>query len=446
MPDASTLQSLLKRGAMSKTEILQLLGINESELQEWISTLHSEIIEFGSDKNTGYALRRKIREYDEFPIWEISKEGSAERIGNLIPIQPSGCVVLWGRGKLAKQSTFSQGLLWWLYDMRPQGFLGRAFAKQNAEYLKLPLDFKLWSDDDILVGILHFGLDVVGNFIITNNLTIQQLLNVLQRRSASVNSTEYPSLASQALGFEVIGSSAAGEQPKFTAIIEKPDTTHVIVKFTAPEKNAITQRWASLLQAEYLASKVLKEAGFASANSDFLEINNQYFLEVERFDRIGLYGRKGLVSLAAIDSEFVGQADATWSIQAIKLQKQGLISAQDAETMQKLEAFGRMIGNADMHLGNLSFFHEQTTNLRLAPVYDMLPMLFAPRTSGHIPNEVPEIRLVTPPAIEYWQEMFPIALRYWHELITLSQPDETFKLMAEKFIERLNELKAKLGL
>jgi hypothetical protein len=42
--------------------------------------------------------------------------------------------------------------------------------------------------------------------------------------------------------------------------------------------------------------------------------------------------------------------------------------------------------------------------------------------------------------------MFPIALRYWHELITLSQPDETFKLMAEKFIERLNELKAKLGL
>lgn len=256
----------------------------------------------------------------------------------------------------------------------------------------------------------------------------------------------YVHLARNSTSLEPVGSSAGGEQPKFTTLIKKPAFAHVIVKFTALDNNSITQRWASLLQAEYLASKVLKNAGFASANSEFLEINNQYFLEVEGFDRVGILGRLGLISLAAVDSEFVGQADATWSIQAIELQKQGLISAEDAETMQKLEAFGRMIGNADMHLGNLSFFHEQTINLRLAPVYDMLPMLFAPRASGHIPNEVPEIRLVTPPAIEHWQAMFPIALRYWQQILELPQPDESFNTIAVKFIERLNDLKPKIGL
>ncbi|WP_020560897.1 type II toxin-antitoxin system HipA family toxin YjjJ [Thiofilum flexile] len=463
MSDASTLRSLLKKGAMSRTEILRLFNINENNLQELLNILNSELIEFGEVKNTSYALRRKIREYNEFYIWEIPRKGQPTEIGNLIPVYPEGYIILWKGDRLVEKQYYSRSLPWWIYDMRPQGFIGRSFANKMAEILGVSKRINDWSDDEILLALQAFGTDVVGNFIITNNRAIYQILSSINLQPISpylatnINLTIrhpeinkkylYKHLAFQALKAEEVGSSAGGEQPKFVARLFDPNCPiNVIVKFTAPDNNTITRRWASLLQAECLATKVLNQASFASAMSGFLEIDGQYFLEVERFDRVGIEGRLGQVSLAAVDSEFVGQADATWSTQSIELQKQGLISVEDAETMQKLEAFGRMIGNADMHLGNLSFFHEQTTNLRLAPVYDMLPMLFAPRASGHIPNDVPEIRLVTPPALKYWQEMFPIALQYWQQILTLPQPDETFKPIAEKFIERLNELKPKIGL
>ena len=60
------------------------------------------------------------------------------------------------------------------------------------------------------------------------------------------------------------------------------------------------------------------------------------------------------------------------------------------QQVQKLYAFGVLIGNADMHTGNLSFFVDDVTNVEpeytLAPVYDMLPRSLAPRPSGQIPD------------------------------------------------------------
>ncbi|MBK8455099.1 MAG: type II toxin-antitoxin system HipA family toxin YjjJ [Thiofilum sp.] len=439
---------------MSKADIVQRLGINEEVLQEWLDTLNSGIVKFGETENPSYALKRLVSGYSNFPIWEVLGAGQLVKMGELIPVFPEGYITLWDDGLLAGQRHYNRGLPWWLQDMRPQGFIGRAFVFLHAEQLNLPKDLKLWKDDDVLIALTQYGGDSSGSLLIGEKsfqVALKYYVSLLLRVDDFIGDKDfirkvesYCLLARQTIDFEMIGSSAGGEQPKFAFI--SPAEKHVIVKFTANSNNNITQRWGSLLQAECIATRILRYAGIASAATYFLELNNQWFLEVERFDRVGLYGRKGLVSLAAVDSEFVGQADATWSIQAIELQKQGLISAEDAETMQKLEAFGRMIGNADMHLGNLSFFHEQTTNLRLAPVYDMLPMLFAPRASGHIPNEVPEIRLVTPPAIEHWQAMFPIALQYWQQILELPQPDESFKAIAVKFIERLQELKPKIGL
>lgn len=454
MANAETLKLLLERGPMYKVDIVQRLGISEESLQEWLKELSNQIILI--DKTNQIALLRKVGLRERFPIWEIDKNGKSILVGYLYPVYYEGYVMSWLNGHLKGVNQYSRALPWWLEDIRPQGFLGRVFVHKNAKNLNLSINLKDWSDDDVLKAQIFFGADSSGSYLVGNltNILVDvdyaNQLKVIESVCGKYTSISlgnlYSILAQQVLNLEPIGSSAAGEQPKFAVLAPKDNPVHVIVKFTAPDQNSITKRWGSLLQAEYLASKVLSQNEFISAKSKFLSSNSQWFLEVERFDRVGLQGRLSIVSLAAVDSEFVGQVDATWSIQAIELQKPGLISAEDAATMQKLEAFGRMIGNADMHLGNLSFFHEQTTNLRLAPVYDMLPMLFAPRAFGHIPNEVPEIRLVTPPALEYWQEMFPIALEYWQELIKLPQPDETFKVIAEKFIERLEELKPKLGL
>jgi len=63
-----------------------------------------------------------------------------------------------------------------------------------------------------------------------------------------------------------------------------------------------------------------------------------------------------------------------------------------------LHRFGRFIANSDMHFGNLSFFPQDDRTLRLAPGYDMLPMLYAP-----IGSELHERRFA-PPVPEPGQE------------------------------------------
>jgi hypothetical protein len=255
-------------------------------------------------------------------------------------------------------------------------------------------------------------------------------------------------LAQQALGGEIIGSSAGGEQPKFPATIlpvGAGDPIPVLVKFTAPEDNPVTRRWGSLLLAEHLALQTLAEAGLPAVASEWLVSGQQYFLEVRRFDRTPQGGRRGIVSLSALDNALVGQADANWSVIAAHLAKQGYITLQTEAHIQRLYAFGRLIGNSDMHGGNLSFFHAGAKPLSLTPVYDMLPMLFAPRASGLIPQECPEVRLTTPPALRYWQEMLPLAQRYWQRVAGAPQPDATFAQVAERCLQRLHDIQPRLG-
>jgi serine/threonine protein kinase HipA of HipAB toxin-antitoxin module len=107
------------------------------------------------------------------------------------------------------------------------------------------------------------------------------------------------------------------------------------------------------------------------------------FLEVERFDRVGRRGRRGVVSLAALDDEYGGRRDS-WTRAAWRLAAEPVarIDPEDLRRMRWLDAFGQLLGNSDRHFGNLSFFTEEGPEglmPRLAPVYDMLPMVLAPQ-------------------------------------------------------------------
>jgi hypothetical protein len=64
----------------------------------------------------------------------------------------------------------------------------------------------------------------------------------------------YPALARAAAAGESPGSSAGGEQPKFGAYT---DRGHVLVKYSAPDDNAVSERWRDLLCAEHHALAVL---------------------------------------------------------------------------------------------------------------------------------------------------------------------------------------------
>lgn len=231
----------------------------------------------------------------------------------------------------------------------------------------------------------------------------------------------YAELAAASSHGELPGSSAAGEQPKFTAYaqVAVPDgpaeSAHVIVKFSAPVPGAVSQRWRDLLWAEHLALQVLREHGVPAAASAVIDHGEQRFLEVQRFDRVGARGRHALFSLAALDAEFAGRP-GRWPEMARALARERVIEAPAIQGAELLWAFGTLIGNTDMHAGNLSFMSDTGPPYTLAPAYDMTPMAFAPTAGGDLPQRPLGLHIADQVSAQAWQQALRLAKAYVHQL------------------------------
>lgn len=71
-----------------------------------------------------------------------------------------------------------------------------------------------------------------------------------------------------------------------------------------------------------------------------------------------------------------------------------------------------VIVNTDMHFGNLSFFLPDKAPYPLAPVCDMLPILFRPSSTGEVIGRTFEPKLPKPEDQAIWLEMCPLAIDY----------------------------------
>mgnify|MGYP000704679033 CR=1 FL=1 len=158
--------------------------------------------------------------------------------------------------------------------------------------------------------------------------------------------------------------------------------SHVIVKFSPKGNNDVAQRWKDILVTEYHASQIIGESIYLSAETKLLERDGRLFLETQRFDRFGEFGRASMVSLQSIDSEFAGLGH-NWPKILNELLTQNLVTEQDVLTIERLWYFGQLINNTDMHPGNLSLAMERDS-FRLLPCYDMCSMGFAPKSGGEI--------------------------------------------------------------
>ena len=148
-----------------------------------------------------------------------------------------------------------------------------------------------------------------------------------------------------------------------------------------------------------------------AAHTTITDACGQRFLEVARFDRVGENGRRALLSLAALEAEFVGKAPAPWPILVAELVEHRIVEAQALPLAQAYYAFGQLIGNTDMHPGNLSFVRDDARLYSLSPAYDMLPMAFAPRASGALGNHISAVSLHPSVPHDVWHDMLPIADR-----------------------------------
>jgi hypothetical protein len=390
--DASLRQCLIAAPA-TRAELQTRLSISQPTVSRLVARHADEIATLGRGRATRYALRRAIRELPpDLPVYRITSAGQAQEIGHLSPVQGG----YWFEDTAQpRNSELFASLPWFLADMRPQGFLGRNYSRQHPQ-LNLPERITDWHDDQALYALARCGDDASGNLIVGEESfalwsSSPQPAPLTDRQRL----THYPRLAEQALAGELAGSSAGGEQPKFLAVsATTKGSAHVLVKFSEPVNTPTGRRWADLLLAEHHALVAMNAAGIAAAQSRLLEAGGRLFLEVRRFDRIGVRGRRGLISLGAIDDQYVGQR-RHWLDTAHALLRQRRLTPEDVERIAWLQAFGGLIGNTDMHFGNLSLLHEGPWPMQLAPAYDMLPMCYAPQR-GEV--RTPDFKAAAPPA------------------------------------------------
>ena len=398
---ADRIRSLLAQGPAGARQLINLIGISQPTLSRAITGMGSDIVRIGAARSIQYALRDASRGFAEVPVYRVSAEGQILRLGMLVPVRPDGFVMLQDDGA----AFHSDGLPWWVQDMRPTGFLGRAFAISFAAKLSLPADINEWTDAHALRALIHHGDDLVGNLLLGD---IARAHFIQAPSPVSIAQTDYPALAEAVERGAVAGSSAGGEQPKFVAY----NGRHVLVKFSAQSDNTVTGRWRDLLLAEHLTGRVLTNAGLPAVKSQIVDIGPRRFLEVERFDRVGPLGRRAVHSLTSLDSEFVGDAVSPWPVLAVRLATSGVITSEAAEVATILYAFGVLIGNADMHNGNLSFISDQGRPYKIAPAYDMLPMAFRPGSGGNLPDSLNSANLRSCITAATWRQALDLAEAY----------------------------------
>jgi hypothetical protein len=141
-----------------------------------------------------------------------------------------------------------------------------------------------------------------------------------------------------------------------------------------------------------------------------VEAQSHWFLESERFDRVGARGRRGVLSLAAVHND----AADSWARAAAVLGETGRLSDEDARRLRWLEAFGTLIGNTDRHQYNVVFFTDSST-LRLAPAFDQVSMFYAPTADGQVPARAFVVPHATPGTLDVWDDARAAARAFWQQ-------------------------------
>jgi len=374
----------LERGPATSKEIQAVTGLSQSSVARQLRDLGDNIVRLQKGKLAIYAATRSaFGGNDKLPLGMVDAHGEIILVAHIRPLAHGGFFVepatnmpslLLGEGS----DGLFDDLPFFLFEMSPQGFLGRQIAKEmHAKRDDFPADPKHWGTNHIGRYLISNGDDLPGNFMFGE----QALLRV-RRKPVAVPDAEYPALAESVMSGETPGSSAGGEQPKFTAFSEK-SLAHVIVKFSPLGDNEISRRWRDILITEYHAIETIRSRNFNVAETRLIETAGRLFLESQRFDRSGEYGRKSMISLQSVDAEFVGIGSG-WPQVFGELHKKDLVSWQDVLDAELLWCFGRLINNTDMHLGNLSLAIDGSV-FRLLPLYDMCSMGFAPRSGGEVP-------------------------------------------------------------
>ncbi len=445
---AEVLNAIRVRHRMPAGELVTRLGISRPTLMRSIRSLGDQVISLGRARRTAYAARRGLRgRLEALPIYSIDRDGTASEVAMLFPTHPQGCAVRYKQQldwplDAGMEDGWFDGLPYFIEDMRPQGFLGRQLARAHASVLQVPDEPRRWSEDDVMYALSILGSDQPGCHVLGEQALRTWLDQPLEATALEDRQIKraYPELASAAMAGWAGGSSAGGEFPKFTALRRAGDQAfHVLVKFSGSDQSPGTVRWSDLLVCEHLAGVAVREhMGIDAAHSTVYQFGERTLLEVRRFDRHGARGRSPVCSWYALNGGLFGIAPGSWVLAASALAQRALVDPATQAQIVALWHFGQLIGNTDMHDGNLSFL----PGLKLAPAYDMLPMLYAPERGVELPERKFAPKLPLPAEREAWTLAHAAAQSFWAQAAVDARISRTFRAICARNLEVLGRLRA----
>jgi hypothetical protein len=427
--DADQLQLLAEiaaRGTATSAQLQAALGRSQPTLSRQLTALSAQVLALGRGRATRYGVAQTLLgRAAQQALWWIDETGQPQALGTLSLLQ--GDIVHVGGPGL--DLLVQRQLPWFLAPLLPQGFLGRLIAQRLAS-AGLDVNPERWSLAQTLFASLSLpdapGAIVLGEpaALPAAALPARDLGAALDERAIDVAAT-LPA-----------GSSAGGEQPKFLATLD--DGSAVLVKFTPPRGTPFGERWHDLLHAEALAAQVLAAHGVAVAHTRIVESDRRSYLLSQRFDRVGAAGRRHVVPIGAVHQAFVGGPYTHWAATAAALARQRRLAAQAAAQAEALLHFGRLIGNSDMHAGNLSLFVTRDDLARgrftLAPVYDMLPMRWRPDATTGGAADYAEFE---PDPLAAAGPARPVAAAFWDALSRCAAVSQPLRVVAAQMHRRL---------
>jgi hypothetical protein len=426
VPFQTALRQLLTQSLeLTAAQLQAATGMSQSSISMALKAMGlgqqgGAVARLGAARSTRYALTHHIQGLPaQHNLVCEGSDGVLRHFGELTYLSGNRVHVRSGR-----QEWLAQGALpWFLTPLQPQGFLGRELARLRPDF---PADPERWSLAQVLYFAVNHVRDASGAFAVEGPAGSAP---AAVRAVAQSLADACDQLASQVGSSLPAGSSAAGEQPKF--MLREPSGDRWIVKFSPPRGTPFGERWHALLHLEKLALDVLRENGVASADTRILETATRTYLLSKRFDRSAQFGYRHLVAAAAVHEHFVKSPRQHWVGTCRAMVDLNLLPSGDLSTATQAYVFGQFIGNTDMHFGNLSFFVQDVMRPRfeLAPIYDMLPMMWRPSIhSGSLdaePLRAPQALAVDPALTDVARDW---AVAYWEraaEMRTLGQSMQT---------------------
>ena len=430
-----SIREYLTRGPATSREIQAATGLTQTAVSRQLRRMSTSIIKFKEGRSPQYAITRNAFGGDDrLPLYMVDARGNNTAVAYIRPLAHGGYFVepLTGMPSVLlgeRKNGLYNSLPYFLFDLAPQGFLGRQIAAEMATHSDdFPADPRLWTEEHIGRYLVSNGDDLPGNFKFGEQAHLR-----VRRKPIPVTAEDYPELAEDVMNGIIPGSSAGGEQPKFTAYCGER-SAHVIVKFSPKGNDPVALRWRDILITEFHATEAIRAKSLPAAETKLIDKGGRLFLESQRFDREGEYGRTSMISLQHIGAEFSGEGHG-WHRTMKKLCDIGLSNEQHWHDATFLWVFGLLINNTDMHQGNLSMSIDGGV-FRILPVYDMCSMGFAPKAGDVRPYNFVPPNIDVLNGLDAMKESLPdvkeMARDFWDRVACDNRISDEFKSFLKK--------------